>query len=87
VQLDLSDDTLCFKALSEVGTATEPSASADLSSTGESIMADPSKIFRALASFIVDKVGFRIAGVTVGLVPDDVLFATNVSDFFILAAL
>jgi hypothetical protein len=78
VPLDFPDGISCFTAVS----AAKLSRSADFSTTGESMIADPCKVPSALASSTVDK-----DGVTVGLVPDDALLVPNVSDFFIRAAL
>jgi hypothetical protein len=82
-----ADDTLFFDAGSDVGAVAEARGSTVFSIIGESTIAEPSNTPEAFASSTIDKEGFKTAGATVGLLPDDGLFEVEVSVRFILAAL
>ena len=84
--LDFVDNgILLFTVGPEVGPAKEVVRGSTFSDIGESTNADPSITPCALTSSIVDRDGFKTAGVTVGLPPDADLFVPEASDFFILA--
>jgi hypothetical protein len=85
VPFDFPEGILFFNTGSDIGPAEETMGSIDFSTIGESTIADPSNIPCAFASSIVESEGFKTAGATVGLLPEDGLL--DVSVFFILAAL